>query len=73
MEGVLAARGFGSLPDKYRSGMSIGTEVRFFDQFDRCYPVEVELRVIHDGPGVRATAPQGIHALIRHAGTEGKI
>jgi len=56
VEGVLVAQGFGSLPGKYRSGMSIRTEVRFFDQFDRCYPVEVELRVIHDRPAVRATA-----------------
>jgi hypothetical protein len=48
LKGVVVAQSFASLPAWCYSGIRIGAELCFFDQFGNLYPLEVDLMVMRD-------------------------
>lgn len=48
LEGAVVAQSFGSLPAWCDNGISIEADLCFIDQFDKFYPLKVDLRVMRD-------------------------
>ncbi|HWY53225.1 MAG TPA: hypothetical protein VNZ03_02110 [Terriglobales bacterium] len=72
LEGVVIAMSFASLPGWCHSGISVGAELCFFDQFDNTYPLKVDLRVMRDlKRGERTRHSTGLFGPAVNASTHG--